>query len=180
MVSWSFTHWRDVSVARKSKPANQTRSGASKHFPEIPSQAENCEASKCLRCMFGLATNVRRMYLKLCEASWRLREVVSRTGFRVVVDPLPAASYFDLGHLASTWDTLLWYVTSKARHNDVLPPYLRVAVDQCWWNLTMTWDVSPQSVTFYLGMWHTITSGILPWHNAVTFSSLQRLQSRCH
>ena len=51
-------------------------------FLNLPSQAKNCKALKCWRCMFGLATKVHRIFLKLCESSWRLRTVVSRASFR--------------------------------------------------------------------------------------------------
>ena len=76
----------DVSVARKSKPANQ------KHrtmFGDILcSRPQDCDASKCWRGEFGLATDLTDVSTKLHEASYRLHEaswrhceVVLRTGF---------------------------------------------------------------------------------------------------
>ena len=47
----------------------------------ISLQAKNCEASKCWRTVFGLATNVRRSFLKVCKALWRLCKVALRTSF---------------------------------------------------------------------------------------------------
>ena len=50
---------REVSVARKSRPANQKHGRV---FVDIPSQSEGCEASICRRSVVGLATHVPDVY----------------------------------------------------------------------------------------------------------------------
>ena len=84
-VPWSVGRsLGDVTSPSRGSP-NQPIKGNQKHrrvLLNISLQAENCEASKCWKTVFGLATNVRRSFLKVCEASCRLREVVLRTGLK--------------------------------------------------------------------------------------------------
>ena len=68
---------RDVSVPRKSKSANQKQSTI---FVDIYSQSQNCDASKCWRSVFGLATDDTDVSTLLLKASWRHQEVELRTG----------------------------------------------------------------------------------------------------
>ena len=75
----NFMLRHDVSFMSKFKPANQ------KHyrlFMNVCSQSQELEASKCWQHMFGLATDVPNVSMKLHEALWRHHEVVLRTGLR--------------------------------------------------------------------------------------------------
>ena len=82
-MPWSFgLSLSDVTSASRRSP-NQPIRRNQKHryvFLNIFSQAENCAASECWRLVFGLVVNLRRRILKLCEASWRLCDVLLRTG----------------------------------------------------------------------------------------------------
>ena len=84
---WKWCIWsvrlaamrRDVSVARKSKPANQNKKKTV--FVQICSHFQDCDAAKFLRSVFGLATGAPDVSTTLRQASWSHREVVLRTGF---------------------------------------------------------------------------------------------------
>ena len=76
MVNWSLAQWGDVSVARKSKPANQTRSGASTRLPEHFFEGRKLQSIGVFENVFCLVITLRRRILTLCEVSCRVREVV--------------------------------------------------------------------------------------------------------
>ena len=71
-VPWSVGRsFSDVTSASRVS-SNQPIRRDQKHrsvFLSIPSQAEDCEASEGWRSLFGLATNVRQIFLNLCDAS---------------------------------------------------------------------------------------------------------------
>ena len=83
MVSWSLAQWHDVSIALKSKPANQTQSGASKRVPEHFFAGRKFQTSEYSKTVSGLVITLRQRILKLLEVLWRHLEIVSRTGLRM-------------------------------------------------------------------------------------------------
>ena len=72
-VGRSLSDKTSVSRGNPNQPIRRNQKHRSV-FLDIPSHAENCKASDCWRSHFGLATNVRRIFLNLLQASWRLRE----------------------------------------------------------------------------------------------------------
>ena len=82
----SLAHWHNVSIVQKSKPANQMHQGV---FLNILSQAENCNASKCRKSVFGLATNMFAMclqsYLKFHEWIVKPAELWPPKFYRIII-----------------------------------------------------------------------------------------------
>ena len=80
MVIWVA---RSVTWRRRRKEVQTSQSDAVKHmFLNIPSQAESCDTSSYWRRLFGLATDVKRSVLKLCER-FAIGEVAVRTNLTV-------------------------------------------------------------------------------------------------
>ena len=71
---------RSMTSCQRCAEVQTSQSEASKHVLNITSQAENCDTLKCWRSVFGLATDVCSILIKLLEALWRCREVVLRGG----------------------------------------------------------------------------------------------------
>ena len=88
-VPWSagrlLSQWHDISTMWNSKPANQTQSEASKCVPEQFFTGRKLQSFGVLENCIWPANKPLQKDLKLCEALWRLCEVILRTGFRTAL-----------------------------------------------------------------------------------------------
>ena len=84
-VSWLLAQWRDVNVMRKPKPANQMQSEALKHVPEHSITGWKLRSYEVSVTYVWPSNLSLPNLLKLCEASWRLHEVILRTSFNYIL-----------------------------------------------------------------------------------------------